>query len=284
MFKDRPSLKAHMDAHGSVFRAFVNGRRQKVTKSTPCTDVKPLAASVRDHKPRTEDDLFELLSVATQTVLFADSRLKAAYHEAGHAVAFAILRPDIRIAKLSIKPTAISAGEISILHPGKDGHVVGSKDAIFKHAVCLLAGRAAEVVQFGPEGLNVGARSDIESATELLWEGTSANGFADNPGPVSLQRISGKQFGAGVYLSQQIERVVVMQLVLAKTMSEQFVLRHRKVIAAVAERLLIAQELDEDAFRSAMEMATQSWPATAIRATRLLFRGRASVEPQSAAA
>ena len=253
LFKNRPSLVAHIDAHASVFRAFVNGRRYKVTNPNSCIDVKPLAASIRDHKPRTEDDLFELISIATQTALFADSRLKAAYHEAGHAVAYAILRPDIRIAKLSIKPTATSAGEISTLHPGKDGHVSGSKDAIFKHAVCLLAGRAAEIAKFGSEGLNVGARSDIEAATEIVWAAVTADGFADEFGPINLQGISRKQFGAGGYLSQRAERVVRKKLAAAKKNSEDFVRHNWASIAAVAEQLLAHQVLDEDEVRRAID-------------------------------
>ena len=252
LFKDRPSLVAHMDAHASVFRAFVNGRTHKAMRADAVTDVRPLAASVRDHKPRTEDDLFELVSIATQTALFADARLKAAYHEAGHAVAFAILRPDIRIAKLSIKRTPTSAGEISILSPCKDGHVAGSRDAIFKHAVCLLAGRAAEVAKFGSEGLNVGARSDIATATDILWDSVTIHGFDQGFGPVSLPVIIKRQFGAGGGLSNKAEQLVSHQLRLAQDASDKFVQRHWSKIEVIADLLKVEQELDEDAIRGAV--------------------------------
>lgn len=162
-------------------------------------------------------------------------------------MAFAILRPDIRITKVSIKPTLTSAGEVSIIHPGQEGHQSSTKDAIFKHVVCLLAGRAAEVAEFGCEGLNTGARVDIETATDLLWEAVTVHGFDPTFGPVSLERVMKRQFGLGRQFTDDAERRVREQLKSAEKASEAFVRRHRSQIGAVAQLLTERQEIDEDA-------------------------------------
>lgn len=120
------------------------------------------------------------------------------------------------------------------------------------HSTIHLVPRAAEVARFGIEGLNLGAKSDIDTATLLLWEAVAEYGLCSVVGPVSLPALLKRQFGVGTHLAAVAEKQVCEKLQAAQQVSDQFVRQYWTQIKVVADRLIINEELDEDAVRWAM--------------------------------
>jgi cell division protease FtsH len=89
-----------------------------------------------------------------------------AYHEAGHALMTKLLLPDNIISKVTIIPSTRGAGGFSMSIP-KD-KMYQSKREILSNIKVLLAGRVAEEIIFGEDGITTGASNDIEKASNLI--------------------------------------------------------------------------------------------------------------------
>ena len=102
-----------------------------------------------------------------ESAALAEQKRRAAYHEAGHAVARAKLQPMGPAHKVSIVPTADgSAGGFGDTPSITDSHAGAlTRDEIFTEISVALGGRAAEVL-FLDEALS-GSSSDLAYATRL---------------------------------------------------------------------------------------------------------------------
>ena len=88
-----------------------------------------------------------------------------AAHEAGHAIATAVLLPQSELRKVSIIPTSRGAAGYSLaLPPEKLFH---EKQELLCHIAVALAGREAEKLLVGSERVSTGASNDIEKASLL---------------------------------------------------------------------------------------------------------------------
>ena len=102
-----------------------------------------------------------------ESAALAEQKRRAAYHEAGHAVARAKLQPMGPPQKVSIVPTADgSAGGFGDTPAITDSHAGAlTRDEIFTELSVALGGRAAEII-FLDEALS-GSSSDLAYATRL---------------------------------------------------------------------------------------------------------------------
>ncbi len=92
-------------------------------------------------------------------------RLVTAAHEAGHAIATAVLLPDSELRRVSIIPTSRGAAGYSLsLPPEKLFH---EKSELLRHIAVALAGREAERLLLGDDRVSTGASNDIEKAAML---------------------------------------------------------------------------------------------------------------------
>ncbi|WP_330666267.1 ATP-dependent metallopeptidase FtsH/Yme1/Tma family protein [Vallitalea sp.] len=103
-----------------------------------------------------------------------------AYHEAGHALMTKLLLPDNIISKVTIIPSTRGAGGFSMSIP-KD-KMYQSKKEIISNIKVLLAGRVAEEIIFGEDGVTTGASNDIEKASNLIKDYIVKYGMDDNFG------------------------------------------------------------------------------------------------------
>ena len=88
-----------------------------------------------------------------------------AAHEAGHALVTALLLPENSIRKVSVIPTARGAAGYSLsIPPEKLFH---NRQELLNHIAVALAGREAEALLLGGDGVTTGASSDIEKAVAL---------------------------------------------------------------------------------------------------------------------
>lgn len=87
-----------------------------------------------------------------------------AWHEAGHALVGWLLGEEIT--KISIVPTTSGAGGVTIFNQKKLG--MYSKKELENKIKMLYAGRNAELILNGPEGITSGASQDIKEATKII--------------------------------------------------------------------------------------------------------------------
>lgn len=255
LFKGRPALAAHIDAYAAYFSAKARHDHWQHATEITCIpyksdgDVLPLSGDVEKHEPEGVDAVYALLRLATNTLMKADSRRRAAFHEAGHGVAFVILRPDIRVTALSVKDTRSSAGVTSIEFDATINPLMSCADGIFQHVVCLLAGRAAETAAFGPTGTNSGAISDLKHATSLLWDSIAEEGLSARLGPIHLPTLVKKSAGNSTHLTRQAEELLQSRMKVAQDTAERFVRQNFDIIEAVAIKLDDVEEMNEDDIR-----------------------------------
>lgn len=109
-----------------------------------------------------------------------------AIHEAGHAVASFILRPQMPVVQLSIVLAAGSDGRT--VYDYHSSYVSGPKTIKYfrEELITLLAGGIAQQIAYGDDYLDSGSISDIERATELAWTWVARLGMDDGFGPIAL--------------------------------------------------------------------------------------------------
>jgi len=110
-----------------------------------------------------------------------------AVHEAGHAVVGRLLAPENRLARVSILPSGHGAAGYNLCVPAE--RVMVEKRHLESQICVLLAGRAAEQLYFGENGLTAGASSDLARATELASAMVTELGMAGEPA-VSLKALN----------------------------------------------------------------------------------------------
>lgn len=151
-----------------------------------------LAAAQRDDGRIGQGDL---QAAYYKTVAGADRPITAtqrerrtiAVHEAGHALASRILTPENRISRVSILPAGRGAAGYNLCVPAE--RVMIEKRHLENQIAVLLAGRAAEQLAFGDEGMTSGASGDLNRATELAAAMVTELGMAGDPA-VSLKALN----------------------------------------------------------------------------------------------
>lgn len=87
-------------------------------------------------------------------------------HEAGHALAGLLFGQDLT--KVSVVPSTSGAGGVTCITPKKLG--LFTKKELEEQVTVLYAGRAAEELLFGEDGITTGASNDIQKASELIQQ------------------------------------------------------------------------------------------------------------------
>ncbi|MDH3360387.1 MAG: AAA family ATPase, partial [Desulfobulbaceae bacterium] len=110
-----------------------------------------------------------------------------AYHEAGHAVLSFVLLPEIKIEQVTITPRLQTLGFTSYSTEDFVGNV--TRDEVFNNICVLLAGRVANIKQFGARGLDSGAGNDLEMATHQAYMAVANLGMDDEIGNVQTDTL-----------------------------------------------------------------------------------------------
>ena len=98
-----------------------------------------------------------------------------AYHEAGHAVVG--YYHDQEVSKISIVPTTSGAGGVTIFNPKKMG--LYTKEELMAKVRMMYAGRNAELIINGANGITTGASNDIKEATIYIKEMVTSYGMSE---------------------------------------------------------------------------------------------------------
>ena len=181
-----------------------------------------------------------------------------AYHEAGHAVAFA-LQPDLgEIRKVTIMPRGNAGGFMASLSKEE---LFFSRERFERQLVVAFGGRVAEKQLTGT--ISSGASNDLRQATELAKQmvfdlgmgGEEYVAWGSDSGPVFLGGEISRRKDFSEETARQLEAQVHAILRRSYATAEQLVGEHWGVVAAVAEALLLRETLDGQLVKAAVEKA-----------------------------
>jgi cell division protease FtsH len=123
-----------------------------------------------------------LMGARRESMALADREKEAiAYHEAGHAVAAAVLPNADPVHKVTILPMGMALGVTQQL-PVDDRHLY-RQDYIEDSLVVRMGGRIAEDLVFGV--ISTGANNDLVGSTELARKMVREWGMSDRIGPMA---------------------------------------------------------------------------------------------------
>lgn len=185
-----------------------------------------------------------------------------AYHEAGHAIAAAMLpEAEVVVQKVTIIPRGAAGGVTWIAPENEENALNMTKRRLEARIVFSLAGRAAEEIIF--DDVTAGAVSDLDHASKLARNMVRVYGMSDVIGPVSFGERSemvflGRELAEGKNYSEKVAEIIdseVSKLIKGSyERSRQILLDNRERLIAVATRLLEKETLDAHEFSEMMKM------------------------------
>eukprot|EP00550_Attheya_septentrionalis_P005657 CAMPEP_0198280050 /NCGR_PEP_ID=MMETSP1449-20131203/218_1 /TAXON_ID=420275 /ORGANISM="Attheya septentrionalis, Strain CCMP2084" /LENGTH=671 /DNA_ID=CAMNT_0043975313 /DNA_START=61 /DNA_END=2076 /DNA_ORIENTATION=- len=125
-----------------------------------------------------------------------------AYHEAGHAVAGALMPDYDQVQKITIIPRSNGAGGLTFFAPSDSRLEAGmySKQYLESQLVVALGGRLAEEIIYGEDFVTTGASNDIQQVASIAKRMVKEWGMSDLVGRVALQAPS----GGGPFMGRQM--------------------------------------------------------------------------------
>jgi ATP-dependent Zn protease len=179
------------------------------------------------------------------------SMAKTAYHEAGHAVLSYFLLPKIKIEQVTVAPRSEALGFVS--YHNEDYIDATSKEELFNDICVLLAGRIADMEQFGESGLETGAINDLEVANMQAYAAIALFGMDEELGYINTSGID-SVYDKSILDKRIEERLLVwMNRAREKTISE--VKRVWPAIEAVAKELIAKEMIDGEELKSIITRA-----------------------------
>jgi cell division protease FtsH len=175
-----------------------------------------------------------------------------AYHEAGHALVGSVLPYADPVHKISIISRGRALGYVFRL-PIEDKKLQSKKEFLDDIAVGL-AGYVVEKHMY--DDITTGPSNDLQVVTALARDMVTKYGMSDKMGPIALEGQGGKvMFGQGVgdkeyseKISAEIDGEVSKIINEAVTKVEVIIKDHRKVLDAIAKRLMEVETIEQKEF------------------------------------
>lgn len=182
---------------------------------------------------------------------------RCAVHEAGHAVAVAVLTPG-KLLSVTVRETATTGGGTA---SSPDGAFPTRQDLQNK-LVVLLAGRASEEVILGNVSASSGGsqNSDLAQATSLATSMVTAYGL-DDLGLLWLGEATPQTVDIVLRMRPAVEQRVSAMLADAYAQSLAVLRRHRPALKAVVEMLVDRETLSGEEVEAVVARTARSSPA-----------------------
>jgi cell division protease FtsH len=220
-----------------------------------------LLAARRSHDTVQPDDFEEakdkiMLGMERKSVILSDDEIRnTAYHDAGHALVAWLTPGSDPIHKVTIIPRGGALGVTHLL-PVDDRHNYG-KQYLLDTLTRLLGGRAAEEIALND--VTIGARRDIDSATDLARRMVCEWGMSNVLGPVTFgkeehQIFLGREMGrvreyseaTAVLIDQEIRTLVDSAMDEARRLlTENIDKLHRLAEELLKRETLTGREMDD---------------------------------------
>jgi cell division protease FtsH len=175
-----------------------------------------------------------------------------AYHEAGHAVVSSVLDYADPVHKISIISRGRAAGYV--LHLPIEDRKLQSKKEFLDDIAVSLGGYVTERMMYGD--ITTGPSNDLQVSTALARDMVTKYGMSEKLGPVALEGAGGRVlFGRGVdgdeyseEVAAKIDAEVSKIMTEGMTRAEKTVKEHRKLLDAIAARLMETETIERDEF------------------------------------
>ena len=135
-------------------------------------------------------EAFELVAVGGKEkkdrVMSEKERRIVAYHEVGHALVSALQKDTEPVQKITIVPRTMGALGYTLQTPEEEKYLE-TKEELLAKITTYMAGRAAEMVQFG--SATSGAANDIENATKIARAMITMYGMSERFGMMCLATV-----------------------------------------------------------------------------------------------
>jgi len=274
-FSGHPGLSMHASFCSENIAALV--KRNNWTEahfkpgSTPEIDIdtelaKTLAAAVAG-------PVIATLDMAANAGARIIAQRVTAIHEAGHAVASFILRPQMPVVQLSIVLAAGSDGRT--VYDYHSSYVSGPDTIKYfrEELITLLAGGIAQQIAYGDDYLDSGSISDIERATELAWTWVARLGMDDGFGPIALPALIDAKGYENGFLQWKAQRAVQRRLIEARDASRDVLRENWRYVEELANLLLERKILNASEVANVfLELGIAGKPGVCAVRSRALIR------------
>jgi len=191
-----------------------------------------------------------------------------AYHEAGHAIVSHFQEHTDPVHRISIVSRGMALG-YTLIPPERD-KLHTSKTALIERMAVMMGGRAAEEVAF--KEITTGAANDFDQATNIARRMVMDFGMS-RLGPVNFgasmditeytQGMQGNDISQEMLAKIDTEISSILNEAYAKAIS--LVKKHQKVLAKVADELVVLESMDQDQFEKIVGKKKESKDSKAIK-------------------
>lgn len=189
-------------------------------------------------------------------------RRLTAFHEAGHAIATAVLPNTDPVHEVSIIPRG-RAGGYTLSLPEEDKSYVLKQDML-NQIVILMGGRVAEKLVL--DDISTGASNDLQRATQTARDMVTKYGMSEALGPMTFgsendEVFLGRDYGHTANYSDKVSAEIdaeIRSIIEAAYKQCEDILRaNMNKLHNVAHALLEYEKLDGDAFKKLFEVSEQ---------------------------
>jgi len=173
---------------------------------------------------------------------------ETAYHEAGHAVLTRLLMPEIRIQQLTIVARSNFLGMLAL---GDDNREDLTRENFFKKTCVALAGRAAQMKEFGEDGIDVGASNDLKQASYYAHWAIAELGMDEQMFNISPSYL--KEGLGYMPFQDEVSDLIREWMNNATTQTNTLINQHWEKVVRVAEAVLEHEVLTQDMIIELME-------------------------------
>jgi cell division protease FtsH len=175
-----------------------------------------------------------------------------AYHEVGRAVIGSLLKNHDAVEKVTLIPRGNSKG-LTWFAPGEDQMLI-SRAQLLARITGTLGGRVAERVIFGETELTTGSSGEIQQVTRIARQMVTRYGMSIL-GPIALENENNEMLFKGD-MSNRIDDEVCRIIAHCEKLATRIIRDNRVIIDLIVERLLEAETLDGNEFRTLLEQYT----------------------------
>jgi cell division protease FtsH len=189
--------------------------------------------------------------IAGATMEDSKNKKLIAYHEVGHAIVGSVLENHDEVEKITLIPRGGAKG-LTWFTPEEDQMLL-SRSQLLARIITTLGGRVAEQVVFGDPEVTTGASNDLQQVTNIARQMVTRYGMS-NIGPIALENDNNEQMFMGgesnEALSDRIDAEVCKIVNHCEQIAKEIILDNRVIIDLVVEKLVDAETIDGDEFRT----------------------------------
>ncbi len=202
-------------------------------------------------------------------VITEKEKMIVAYHEAGHALCFKLLKHTNPVHKITIVSRGMAMGVTWSL-PQEDRYFRTKKE--FEDDIAAaLGGWVAEQIHLGGD-MTTGASNDIEKASEMARQMVTKYGMSERLGPLQYGRTDeliflGRQIQEERNYSEDVAKLIdseVKQIIDgARQRAYEVLTEHKDKLDAVVKRLIAEETISSEEFDKIFETDGEELPAAA---------------------